>query len=431
MYSNGKRTGIKRETDAGTGNSGPATASNIPSGRTVKWAPTVLAAVLIVFAALSPSCKRAPDSLSVSFVGDIIMHIPVKTCARLNDIPSGTSGESLNNSGFDYLFERIAPRLRAADIAQGNLEFPVSAPFESKPYIFNCRPEALGALKKSGIGLVTVANNHILDQDVSGALETLGHLKRYGIAYTGAGASDEEAAAGFVFEKNGIRVGFIACTGVINTVFPRASGRFHLSNFHKKEPVLGQIDAMKARADFIVMSVHAGGEYLSGPPAADAALMKEYCERGVDLIVGHHPHVLQRVERFTAADGRRCHLFYSLGNFISNQSSEHSIGTKTALSTRDSAIVTLLLDRHDGALVSRYEVVPIRTVNEIVRHPSGRMYRSIQPVAIVDELIAIRAKGTAAIADDKSARRLLARMAVIKKALLGNGTIDTVRFVDR
>ena len=73
------------------------------------------------------------------------MHIPVKTCARLNDISSGDTGISANNGGFDYLFERIAPRLLEADITLGNLEFPVSAPFESRPYVFNCRPEVLGA----------------------------------------------------------------------------------------------------------------------------------------------------------------------------------------------------------------------------------------------------------------------------------------------
>ena len=77
--------------------------------------------VLLLFILLQ-ACRREPEGLSVSFVGDIIMHIPVKTCARLNDLPSGTAGESANNAGFDYLFERIAPRLRAADITLGNLE---------------------------------------------------------------------------------------------------------------------------------------------------------------------------------------------------------------------------------------------------------------------------------------------------------------------
>ncbi len=386
--------------------------------------------VLLLFVVL-PSCRRAPEGLSVSFVGDIIMHIPVKTCARLNDITSGDTGISANNGGFDYLFERIAPRLLEADITLGNLEFPVSAPFESRPYVFNCRPEVLGALKKAGISLVTIANNHILDQDIPGALETLEHLNRHGIRHVGGGPSQEEAAAGHVFQKNGIRVGFIACTGVINTAFPRANGRFHLNNFHKKELMLEHIDAMKARSDFIVMSVHAGAEYLTGPLAADAALMREYGEYGVDLIIGHHPHVLQRVERHRAADGRAYHIFYSLGNFISNQSSEHAIAAAPALSTRDSAVVTLFLERRDGSVRPRFEIVPIRTVNEIVRHPSGRTFRSIQPVAIADELNAIRSKASAATADDDDARRLMTRMEVIRKALLGDRTIDTVRFADR
>ena len=381
---------------------------------------------MLVFTAFGLSCKRAPETLSVSFVGDIIMHIPVKTCARLNDLPSEREGVSSNNAGFDYLFERIAPRLRAADIALGNLEFPVASPFESKPYVFNCRPEVLQALKTAGISLVTIANNHILDQRPPGALETLDHLKRAGVSFVGGGATAEEAAAGFVFEKSGIRVGFIACTGVINTAFPGANDAFHLNNFYKKERIYEQIDAMKTRADFIVMTAHAGAEYLTGPLFADSSLMREYCERGVDLVVGHHPHVLQRVERFTASDGRACHIFYSLGNFISNQSSEHSLSTGAALSTRDSAIVTLRLERVKTGLAARYEVVPIRTVNEVARHVSGRYYRSIRPVAIADELRSLGPEETAG----ENARFLRMRMEVIRTAIMRGNEYYTVRFVE-
>lgn len=417
---------MKNETCAGYCTIRPETGMIPLSDRTPKRSHAFVSAVLLVFTALTLSCKRAPDTLSVSFVGDIIMHIPVKTCARLNDLPSEKEGVSANNAGFDYLFERIAPRLLAVDIALGNLEFPVAAPFESKPYVFNCRPEVLGALKKAGISLVTIANNHILDQNSPGALETLDHLKSAEISFIGGGATSEEAAAGFVFEKSGIRVGFIACTGVINTAFPGANGAFHLNNFYKKERIYQQIDAIKPRADFIIMTVHAGAEYVTGPLSADAALMREYCERGVDLVVGHHPHVLQRVERFTAADGRACHIFYSMGNFISNQSSEHSLSAGAALSTRDSAIVTLRLERVKTGLAARYEVVPIRTVNEVARHASGRYYRSIRPVAIADELRSLGPDETAG----ENARSLRTRMDVIRTAIMLDNEYDTVRFVE-
>ena len=423
----GKRIAMKDNSRVGASPYSPASGVKFRSGRAPKRSHAASAAILLVLAALVLSCKRAPDTLSVSFVGDIIMHIPVKTCARLNDLPSEKPGVSANNGGFDYLFERIAPRLLESDMALGNMEFPVSAPFESRPYVFNCGPQALGALKKAGISLVTIANNHILDQKTSGALETLGHLKRAGIAFIGAGTSQEEAESGFVFERSGIRAGFIALTGVVNTAFPGANGSFHLNNFYKKDLVFQQIDAMKARADFVIMAAHAGAEYATGPLPADAALMREYCERGVDLIVGHHPHILQRIERFTAADGRTCHIFYSLGNFISNQSSEHSIGRGAPLSTRDSAIVTLCLERAGGCLSARYKLVPIRTVNQPVRHPSGRYYRSIQPVAIADEL---RDLATAGKVEPAKADALKARMEVIRTALLRGNDYDTVRLVE-
>ncbi len=364
------------------------------------------------------------NSARISFTGDIIMHIPVKSCALRNDSRDAATGKSINNGGFDYIFGRIRETLGASDLVVSNMEFPVSPPFESKPFVFNCRPEVLGAMKKAGITLVTIANNHITDQDHRGVLSTISYLKQYGIDYIGAGAGEAAARTGYVYAKNGIRVGLLACTGVINTAFPGPAAAIHINNFYKKEKIFEDIDNLMKRSDFRVMVIHYGDEYSTEPGPRETALIHEYMDRGVDLVIGHHPHVLQRMEVYRAPDGRDCVVFYSLGNFISNQSSEVMVGaSREKLSTRDSVIVTAVLTKNGRGISRRMEIVPIRTVNEQGKNPGNWYRRSIQPVPIAVEIDGL---GTALKSIDEKERNaaekqlayLRGKIAVIQRVLL-------------
>ncbi len=338
------------------------------------------------------------DTLEIAFAGDIIMHIPVKLCAAGNNHVATPRGGSINNGGFDHLFARISQRLSASDLTVGNMEFPVSPPFASRPFYFNCYPDVVPAMKKAGFGLVSIANNHIIDQGAAGFRDTLGYLEKYGMSSIGAGADEGSVRAGYVFEKHGIRVGFIAYTGVINSAFPAARDGIFLNNLYKKKNVLDDIAAIRQRCDYLVMVAHFGDEYTVRPNPADTALLREYCDSGVDLVIGHHPHVLQPAETYTARDGRACHIFYSLGNFISNQSgavvdTALSYGNGI-LSTRDSALVTLRLAKKKKALKQRFSILPIMTVNEILTAPNGAWRRNIQTAAVADEIARVKQKLT-------------------------------------
>jgi poly-gamma-glutamate synthesis protein (capsule biosynthesis protein) len=240
----------------------------------------------------------------------------------------------------------------------------------------------------------------------------------------GAGRNQSEAHALRTVTVRGIRVGFLAYLGMFPPLLPILPQEPGVAMGYPAD-VRRRVAAARRLADVIVVSMHAGIEGATRPSPRQREIAHAAVDAGADLVIGHHPHVVQPVEHYRGKP-----VFYSLGNFISNQSSEHAIGASTALSTRDSAIVTLFLERHDRSIRPRFEITPIRTVNEIVRHPSGRVFRSIQPVAIADELDAIRTKVPPAPADDENARRLTARMEVIKKAILGDRTIDTIRFAD-
>ena len=96
------------------------------------------ASILAVLFVTFPVCRGKAGEVRLSFTGDIIMHIPVKMCAREHDEPGPEPGQSRNNRGFDFLFERIHPVFSDSDMVVGNMEFPIAPPFTSKPKIFNC-----------------------------------------------------------------------------------------------------------------------------------------------------------------------------------------------------------------------------------------------------------------------------------------------------
>ncbi|MDR3237390.1 MAG: CapA family protein, partial [Spirochaetia bacterium] len=272
--------------------------------------------------------------------------------------------KSLNNHGFDFLFEKVAPALRASDAVIGNLEFPVMPPYISKPWIFNCRPEVIPAIKKAGIGIVTIANNHILDHYENGALSTMDALTKYGVEYIGAGKTETGAGTGYITALNGVSAGIIACTGVSN--HPVRNKNACINWFYNEGKISGDIASMKQKCDYVIMVVHTGSEYIPIPSAKDRALMKKYLDAGVDLIIGHHPHIVQPVERYTTADGRETCIFYSLGNFISNQGGSAAFpAAGITLSTRNGLLVTVNLRKEEKILSASFDIIPIKTVNEM------------------------------------------------------------------
>ncbi|TFH42228.1 MAG: CapA family protein, partial [Chrysiogenales bacterium] len=300
--------------------------------------------VVICLVAVPYSCKSKAREARISFVGDIIMHIPVKNCARSRALPDVNRAPSSNNMGFDHLFERIKDDLEGSDIVVGNMEFPVSPPYASKPRIFNCRPEVLPAMKKAGFTMMHLANNHILDQGEGGVTGTMSHVRESGMDYVGVGENEDITRAGLVKTIHGIRIGFIGYTGLTNYSRPRNPTGCHINWFYDREKVLADIRAIKSRVDYLVMIVHNGVEYANIPAPNDVRLIKNYIESGVDLVIGHHSHILQPVERIVARDGRVCFIFYSLGNFLSNQNPSPSINIHGfPLTPRDSAVINCIL----------------------------------------------------------------------------------------
>jgi len=335
-------------------------------------------ALILLFT--SVSCRAQQSPVEIVFTGDIMMHYAAKGTAQRHD---PEKKDRYTVEGFSYLFEKVAPTLSSADFAVGNMEFPVSPPFIQNEFIFNCPPQVIPALKKSGFTAVSVANNHIMDQKMRGALDTITYLEENKLQYFGAGRSEKIAREGIVLEKNGIRIGLLAYAGLMNYDFPPKDAPFFVNGLNLAE-IREDIAQIKKRCDFVIVQPHNGVEYTLSPTEDQRILYREILDAGADIIIGHHPHTIQNPEQVTTKDGRRTEIFYSLGNFICNQDYTYPIpGTKEFIDIRDSFIVKLHLERNGGNIDHSIRIIPIHTVHNLL---IAKGSKDIQTIVIIDEL---------------------------------------------
>jgi len=273
------------------------------------------------------------DLAQVSFAvaGDVIPHQAVREAAA-----AAGGGEQ----GWAALFADVAGIFEGVNFGFVNLETPVAPEHSrgSKAFQFQAPVELLEALKASGIKIVSFANNHVMDQGWAGFAESREHLKEAGLLF--AGTSDNAATAWqpVITEANGIKVGWLGMTRWLNgNRNPEAADQPHVNFFPypgesggapgaDEAQVLAAVKAARAQCDLLVVSMHWGIEYAAAPRPEDVDLAHKMLEAGATVIVGAHPHVLQPIETYRTEDGREAVIFYSLGNFLSNQSRSYVDG---------------------------------------------------------------------------------------------------------
>jgi poly-gamma-glutamate synthesis protein (capsule biosynthesis protein) len=267
-------------------------------------------ALLCLLAAAATSlamtgAPRARPSSSVTLVaaGDILLDRGV--------------GRRIARHGAAYPFSRAAADLRRTDLAFGNLECPISAEGRPvpKPFSFRAHPRAAVGLTYAGFDVLSIANNHALDCGRAGLTDTLAYLRDSGIASCGAGPNLAGAEAPAILVRNGLRVAFVGfCDVVQDASFPRhdAPGVAGAS----PEAIRRAVGSAARRADIVVASFHWGIEYYTRPTERQRMLARCAARAGADVVFGHHPHVLQGIERVPGRRGRTALVAYSLGNFV-------------------------------------------------------------------------------------------------------------------
>jgi poly-gamma-glutamate synthesis protein (capsule biosynthesis protein) len=238
-------------------------------------------AALLVFA-VSPSvfAQTSAATLEIAAVGDILLDRGVRRKMGLN--------------GIQYPFEKVSAVLSAADLTFGNLENPVTDQCvrSEKKYSFRADASFASILSKSGFDVLSLANNHILDCGQTGLTGTLKSLSTEKILAVGAGDGDKNEGT-TVVEMKGIKVGFAAFTAISPVKSARSvSGVLRAS----PETVAATLDSLDKRSDLVVASFHWGTEYALDPNTEQVELARLAVESGADIVLGHHPHVLQRIQ---------------------------------------------------------------------------------------------------------------------------------------
>lgn len=257
-----------------------------------------------------------PISITVAAVGDVLPHEAILEAVR--DPETGSHD-------FESVLAPIAPYLAGADYTVANLETRLAGPekgYSGYP-LMNSPTELAGALKSAGVDLAATANNHSLDMGWEGIVGTLDRLDRAGLAHVGTNRSSEERNTPVVVDIQGIKVAFLNYTASLNGLSPPEEHERYAVN--TLDPDVVAEDAMTARAwgaDVVIALLHYGDEYEREPSEEQVEVSQQILSRGVDVIIGAGPHVVQPIAHVVQYSSWRVigkYAAYSVGNFVSNQ----------------------------------------------------------------------------------------------------------------
>lgn len=268
--------------------------------------------------------------ITISSVGDILIH---------NTLYYAAYDPATNSYDFSNQFQYIKPYLEKADITIANLETTLAGPergYSGYPK-FNSPDSIVDALSDAGVDIITAANNHRMDMGISGFYRTIRVVKDKGLDIIGVKTANEEKT--YVLRKvKGVNIAFLNFSYAyplgdgslsINGLILPANMRnlidvFDPEDLGKSTEALGEkiTRAKEDGADLIIVCLHWGDEYHRQPNVWQKELSANIVSLGADVIFGGHPHVLQPAVYFDPPQGTKVPVFYSQGNFISDQRKE-------------------------------------------------------------------------------------------------------------
>lgn len=223
----------------------------------------------------------------------------------------------IDHFGSGYPFSEIRDEVRSHEIAIANLECPISARgkkfYPDKGIYFRALPDVVEGLKYSGFNVFTLANNHILDWGIDAVADTMHYLREGGVYFSGVGFTKKEASKPVQFNLKGVQVGIICYNDIYPFSLVQAGKTVET---HRLDSATEEvIRNMKEDFDVLIAAVHTGAEYLPEPEKEKIHTMRTLVDAGVDVVLGTHPHIVQRIEVYGGGL-----IVYSLGNLIFDQS---------------------------------------------------------------------------------------------------------------
>jgi poly-gamma-glutamate synthesis protein (capsule biosynthesis protein) len=252
-----------------------------------------------------------PAKISLLFIGDIMGHD--------EQILSAENRETGTYS-YDDVFRYIKPIISEADIAIANFEVTLAGPPYKGYPMFSSPASLAAACKNAGVDYLVTANNHAADRGKIGITGTINWLDSIGIPHTGTflDQAARDSLYPLIIKQSGVSLALLNYTyGTNGLRVPRPV----IVNMLDKNLIINDIEkARQKNPDLIILFLHWGTEYDTIPSKIQTDLAENFFSYGVDLIIGSHPHVLQKMiwHRIDSADKDRIAV-YSLGNFITNQ----------------------------------------------------------------------------------------------------------------
>lgn len=299
----------------------------------------IKALILFMLFSGALSAQRA-DTLRMLFLGDIMQHKEqLEAAFYWTNIPGKCSPADPTSYNYSSYFSHLKSYFEKAHIVGVNMETTFAPPpFAGYPAFRS--PSSLAAeCVKSGINLMFASNNHSADAGSAGLRGSIETYEKLKVPYTGIyrSAADEELLNPLIIEKQGFKIAFINYTYGTNGI--RTPLPFIIKRLTPAE-VERDLALLRSKSvDLICAAVHWGEEYMSEPGEYQLKWERELLSKGVDIIIGSHPHVPQDVAIYRDSAGRVSKITaYSLGNAISNMTAKNTrIGLMLEIAvTRDS-----------------------------------------------------------------------------------------------
>jgi len=310
----------------------------------------LIGALLALFPLAVPA-----EEIVINAVGDIML--------------AGRWVPLLRNKGYDFPFGGVKAELAKGDINLANLESPIAVggnEFVAKQYRFRAEPGLAPALARAGFNMVNLANNHIMDYGEEALAETMLNLEAAGIRWVGAGEDLADARKMALCTVKGAKVAFLGYSLIRPVEFFAAKQRPGTAPGWETLFV-EDIALARSEADYVIVSFHWGREGSDTAQPNQRSAAHRAIEAGADVVIGHHPHVLQGVERY-----KNGIIFYSLGNFV------------FASRSKTSAVSALVRLRLNGE-AREAEILPLDVLSSRV-HFQPVLLSGIQAEAVIDRL---------------------------------------------
>jgi poly-gamma-glutamate synthesis protein (capsule biosynthesis protein) len=252
--------------------------------------------------------EKPVQRVKIIFTGDIMLDRGVESKVK-----------TLGQGDFKFPFNQVADYLKKADLVFGNLESVISDQGTNVGSIYSFRtdPKAIEGLVSASFNVLSLANNHALDYTRQALIDCLNRLAEAKIDYAGAGLNETEAFSPLIKEVANTKIAFLAYTNLGPASWRATEDNSGIAWLSPDDidKVRQDIISAKEKADILIVSLHWGEEYEPLPSQTQVDWAKEIIAAGADVLIGHHPHVVQTQEKY-----QNGWIFYSLGNFIFDQS---------------------------------------------------------------------------------------------------------------